>query len=76
KEKPQAKRYILKLLTTQRLGLFLFIRNGDNFAQNIARFCSKSLLSKVFKSLQARPWLACKLALKKLGFPLKQNPQP
>jgi len=36
---PQAKRYILKLLTTQRLGLFLFIRNGDDFAQNIARFC-------------------------------------
>ena len=39
KGKPQAKRYILKLLTTQRLGLFLFIRNGDDFAQNIARFC-------------------------------------
>jgi len=26
------------------LELFLFIRNEDNFAQNIARFCPKSVL--------------------------------
>jgi len=41
KIKPQAKRYILKFIATQLLGLFLFIRNEENSAKIQLAFVQK-----------------------------------